>query len=76
MRESCKPESQYRVPTHPIDSNTVYKHSYFGSGPKEMEMCRMKPFVPINSIQSSTKEIDPNTITSVGSLLMLIKFNL
>lgn len=64
--KSFKPESQYQKPTTPMDSNTVYKTAFHGMAPEEVKMMRMKPYLPVNSLQLSKSKIDEHTITKVN----------
>lgn len=46
-----------------MDSGTVYKNSFYKISPAEI--CRMKPFLPVNSLQPSKSKIDDHTIMKV-----------
>lgn len=66
--KSFKPEPEYRKPTIPMDSNTVYKNSFFGPVAEDIKICRMKPYLPVNSLHSSNSKIEEHSITKVKTI--------
>lgn len=48
-----------------MNSDTVYKNSFYTIGPADIQVCRMKPCLPVNSLKPSKSKIDDHTITKV-----------
>ncbi|KAG4079289.1 hypothetical protein HA402_007981 [Bradysia odoriphaga] len=64
--KSFKPELRYFKPTVPMNSDTVYKNSFYNIGPDDIQTYRMKPYLPINSLKPSKSKIDDHTITKLS----------